>query len=117
MAERELEAEFRWAYIPSKLNTQADLASRNGKICNAPKYILDRSFISKTLNKKPIDIVICSDTAGNIAKYTAGNPRVTFYSVVRNWFDNVQDSKNKIIWLQPPIDRMKPMIEGVINSI
>jgi hypothetical protein len=72
MAERELEAAFRFAYIPTKTNVQADIASRHGRICSAPKYILD-AYIVRSLLKVTIDLVICSDVAGRVAKFVSHN--------------------------------------------
>ena len=47
MAEREMESAYRFAYIPTDLNTQADIASRGGKVCSAPNYILDRHIVQQ----------------------------------------------------------------------
>ena len=58
--EHVLQASFRWAYIPTNLNTLADKASRGGKVCSAPSYVM-RKEVWTPLVDSYITVVICSD--------------------------------------------------------
>ena len=86
MAERELNACFRIPNIPTTQNSQAHLASRNGCICSAPKFMFDRALLQTCL-KHVIAAVLCCDVTGHSTKYSAGSDEILFFSVVKNWFD------------------------------
>ena len=110
--ERQLEAQFRWVYIPTDANTQADLASRSNRVCSMPNTCLSRQAMHNTAIAN-ITHVLCSDAAGLLAQYRAGPSLIDYYSVNKTWFDNPQTTAGGVIWLEPPVERARALCEAV----
>ena len=114
--EREIQATFRWVYIPTDLNTQADLASRSNRVYSMPSVCITKKALN-SIRLPTFTHILCSDAEGRLAQYRTSIPTTKFYSVLHNWFDSPRNLTGGTGLLEPPVDRARVLCEAVVSTI